>query len=95
VKVIRPAAVAQVDEIFALYLLMLMSVQMAALLDNAALHTAHSSVSEILYAAAWVVGEFSEYLATPVQVVQAMLQPRVTALPGPRVLSSVSSLILV
>ena len=69
VKVIRPAAV----------------VQMAALLDNPSLHaTSHqnSTVSEVLYAAAWVVGEFCESITDPLPVLQALLQPRVTALPG-------------
>lgn len=41
-----------------------------------------STRSQVLYAAAWVVGEFSEYLTAPLPVLQAMLQPRITALPG-------------
>ena len=41
-----------------------------------------NGVCEVLYAAAWVTGEFAEFLDEPLAVVTAMLQPRVTSLPG-------------
>jgi len=37
---------------------------------------------EVLYAAAWIVGEFAEYLEDFIEVTEALLQPRVSSLPG-------------
>ncbi|OCU00564.1 AP-3 complex subunit delta-1 [Xenopus laevis] len=59
--------------------------QMATLLDNAHLlanNTQHNGICEVLYAAAWICGEFSEHLLEPNQTLEAMLRPKVTTLPG-------------
>lgn len=57
---------------------------MAALLTDQRLFsgaTSVNSVCEVLYAAAWVVGEFGEHLEEPLPVMEALLQPRVATLP--------------
>ncbi|XP_057345624.1 AP-3 complex subunit delta-1 isoform X1 [Manis pentadactyla] len=59
--------------------------QMSALLDRAHLvasSTQRNGICEVLYAAAWVCGEFSEHLQEPRQTLEAMLRPKVTTLPG-------------
>uniref|UniRef100_A0A8D0H4B0 AP-3 complex subunit delta-1 n=1 Tax=Sphenodon punctatus TaxID=8508 RepID=A0A8D0H4B0_SPHPU len=59
--------------------------QMAMLLDNAHLiasNTQRNGICEVLYAAAWICGEFSEHLDEPNQTLEAMLRPKVTTLPG-------------
>nr|XP_020636445.1 AP-3 complex subunit delta-1 isoform X2 [Pogona vitticeps] len=59
--------------------------QMAMLLDNAHLlasNTQRNGICEVLYAAAWICGEFSEHLDEPQQTLEAMLRPKVTTLPG-------------
>ncbi|KAG5847815.1 hypothetical protein ANANG_G00130200 [Anguilla anguilla] len=59
--------------------------QMATLLDNAHLltgNTQRNGICEVLYAAAWICGEFSEHLEDPMQTLEAMLRPRVAILPG-------------
>ncbi|CAB1331422.1 unnamed protein product [Coregonus sp. 'balchen'] len=59
--------------------------QMAALLDNAHLltgNTQHNGICEVLYAAAWICGEFSEHLEDPMATLEAMLRPKVATLPG-------------
>uniref|UniRef100_A0A8C5K5P8 AP-3 complex subunit delta-1 n=1 Tax=Jaculus jaculus TaxID=51337 RepID=A0A8C5K5P8_JACJA len=59
--------------------------QMSALLDNAHLvasSTQRNGICEVLYAAAWICGEFSEHLQEPHQTLEAMLRPKVTTLPG-------------
>lgn len=57
--------------------------QMAVLIDNAHLLTVQSStMSQVLYAAAWITGEFSQYLTDPQSTLEAMLRGRVFALPG-------------
>ncbi|XP_060641119.2 AP-3 complex subunit delta-1 isoform X1 [Anolis sagrei] len=59
--------------------------QMAMLLDNAHLlasNTQQNGICEVLYAAAWICGEFSEHLEEPHQTLEAMLRPKVTTLPG-------------
>uniref|UniRef100_A0AAX7UP69 AP-3 complex subunit delta-1 n=1 Tax=Astatotilapia calliptera TaxID=8154 RepID=A0AAX7UP69_ASTCA len=59
--------------------------QMATLLDNAHLLTGNmqrNGICEVLYAAAWICGEFSEHLENPVQTLEAMLRPKVATLPG-------------
>ncbi|KAJ9584594.1 hypothetical protein L9F63_021064 [Diploptera punctata] len=57
--------------------------QMAVLIENAHLLTAQSStMSQVLYAAAWITGEFSQYLRDPQATLEAMLRGRVIALPG-------------
>uniref|UniRef100_A0A7M4ESE1 AP-3 complex subunit delta-1 n=1 Tax=Crocodylus porosus TaxID=8502 RepID=A0A7M4ESE1_CROPO len=59
--------------------------QMAMLLDNAHLiasNTQRNGICEVLYAAAWICGEFSEHLEEPNQTLEAMLRPKVTTLPG-------------
>uniref|UniRef100_A0A3B4H767 AP-3 complex subunit delta-1 n=1 Tax=Pundamilia nyererei TaxID=303518 RepID=A0A3B4H767_9CICH len=58
--------------------------QMATLLDNAHLLTGNmqrNGICEVLYAAAWICGEFS-HLENPVQTLEAMLRPKVATLPG-------------
>ncbi|XP_075943966.1 AP-3 complex subunit delta-1 isoform X4 [Anarhichas minor] len=59
--------------------------QMATLLDNAHLMTGNvqrKGICEVLYAAAWICGEFSEHLDNPMQTLEAMLRPKVATLPG-------------
>ncbi|XP_004632752.1 AP-3 complex subunit delta-1 [Octodon degus] len=59
--------------------------QMSALLDSAHLvasSTQRNGICEVLYAAAWICGEFSEHLQEPPQTLEAMLRPKVTTLPG-------------
>ncbi|XP_026091857.1 AP-3 complex subunit delta-1-like isoform X3 [Carassius auratus] len=59
--------------------------QMATLLDNAHLltgNTQRNGICEVLYAAAWICGEFSEHLEEPMQTLEAMLRPKVATLPG-------------
>ncbi|KAJ8419020.1 hypothetical protein AAFF_G00005190 [Aldrovandia affinis] len=59
--------------------------QMATLLDNAHLltgNTQRNGICEVLYAAAWICGEFSEHLDDPMQTLEAMLRPKVATLPG-------------
>uniref|UniRef100_A0A667YDT3 AP-3 complex subunit delta-1 n=1 Tax=Myripristis murdjan TaxID=586833 RepID=A0A667YDT3_9TELE len=59
--------------------------QMATLLDNAHLltgNTQRNGICEVLYAAAWICGEFSEHLENPLQTLEAMLRPKVATLPG-------------
>uniref|UniRef100_A0A8C9PIP8 AP-3 complex subunit delta-1 n=1 Tax=Spermophilus dauricus TaxID=99837 RepID=A0A8C9PIP8_SPEDA len=59
--------------------------QMSALLDSAHLvasGTQRNGICEVLYAAAWICGEFSEHLQEPHQTLEAMLRPKVTTLPG-------------
>uniref|UniRef100_A0A673V144 AP-3 complex subunit delta-1 n=1 Tax=Suricata suricatta TaxID=37032 RepID=A0A673V144_SURSU len=59
--------------------------QMSALLDSAHLGAGgpqRNGICEVLYAAAWICGEFSEHLQEPQQTLEAMLRPKVTTLPG-------------
>ncbi|XP_036027146.1 AP-3 complex subunit delta-1 isoform X2 [Onychomys torridus] len=59
--------------------------QMSALLDSAHLVTSstqRNGICEVLYAAAWICGEFAEHLQAPQQTLEAMLRPKVTTLPG-------------
>nr|XP_006129029.2 AP-3 complex subunit delta-1 isoform X1 [Pelodiscus sinensis] len=59
--------------------------QMAMLLDNAHLiasNAQRNGICEVLYAAAWICGEFSEHLEESNQTLEAMLRPKVTTLPG-------------
>nr|XP_054395250.1 AP-3 complex subunit delta-1 isoform X2 [Pongo abelii] len=59
--------------------------QMSALLDSAHLlasSTQRNGICEVLYAAAWICGEFSEHLQEPHHTLEAMLRPKVTTLPG-------------
>uniref|UniRef100_A0A803VUN9 AP-3 complex subunit delta-1 n=1 Tax=Ficedula albicollis TaxID=59894 RepID=A0A803VUN9_FICAL len=59
--------------------------QMAMLLDNAHLiasNAQRNGICEVLYAAAWICGEFSEHLEEANQTLEAMLRPKVTTLPG-------------
>ncbi|XP_022244281.1 AP-3 complex subunit delta-1-like [Limulus polyphemus] len=58
--------------------------QMAVLLDNAHMlvgNTQRNSIYEVLYAAAWICGEFAEMLSDPRGTLEAMLKPKVTVLP--------------
>lgn len=59
--------------------------QMAILLENAHLLTGTAqrhSICEVLYAAAWICGEFSEHVKDPKTTLEAMLRSKVTSLPG-------------
>ncbi|XP_014674956.1 PREDICTED: LOW QUALITY PROTEIN: AP-3 complex subunit delta-1-like [Priapulus caudatus] len=59
--------------------------QMAILLENAHVLVGNSrrnSICEVLYAAAWICGEFSEHLLDPQNTLRHMLRPKVTNLPG-------------
>ena len=56
----------------------------AVLLDNLHLlsrNPGQQGACEVLYAAAWVCGEFSEYLDDPRSTLECMLRSRVTTLP--------------
>ncbi|XP_023228760.1 AP-3 complex subunit delta-1-like, partial [Centruroides sculpturatus] len=58
--------------------------QMAILLDNAHLlvaNTQRNSICEVLFAAAWICGEFSELLTDAFASLEAMLRPKVILLP--------------
>eukprot|EP01132_Coremiostelium_polycephalum_P002560 gene2560-3170_t len=41
-----------------------------------------NGICEVLYAAAWIVGEFSSNINQPVEALEAFLQPRVSVLPA-------------
>ncbi|PVD23927.1 hypothetical protein C0Q70_17203 [Pomacea canaliculata] len=59
--------------------------QMAILLENSHLlanNSQRNGICEVLYAAAWICGEFSEHLKEPQQTLEAMLRPKLTTLPG-------------
>ncbi|KAG7160365.1 AP-3 complex subunit delta-1-like [Homarus americanus] len=60
--------------------------QMALLLDNAHVivgpAAARSSIAEVLYAAAWICGEFSQLLANPKATLESMVRGKVVSLPG-------------
>ncbi|XP_058513755.1 AP-3 complex subunit delta-1 [Ochotona princeps] len=59
--------------------------QMSVLLDSAPLVASsmqRNGICEVLYAAAWICGEFSEHLQEPQRTLEAMLRPKVTTLPG-------------
>lgn len=59
--------------------------EMACLIENTHLITNNSQangICEVLYAAAWICGEFSEHLSDPSATLKAMLHPKVTYLPG-------------
>jgi AP-3 complex subunit delta-1 len=58
--------------------------QMATIVENTHLFVSgtRNGVCEVLYAAAWIVGEFSEYLSDAYPVMEALLHPHVTELPG-------------
>lgn len=60
--------------------------QMAVLLENTHLligtAAQRNGICEVLYAAAWIVGEFPEYLTQPQTTLESMLKHRVTILPG-------------
>ncbi|XP_071119601.1 AP-3 complex subunit delta-1-like isoform X1 [Haliotis cracherodii] len=59
--------------------------QMAILLENShvlANNSQRNGICEVLYAAAWICGEFSECLKDPKSTLEAMLRPKITILPG-------------
>lgn len=59
--------------------------QLALLLDSAHLlvgNAQRNSICEVLYAAAWICGEFSECVPNPQGTIEAMLRGKVTSLPG-------------
>ncbi|CAF0909312.1 unnamed protein product [Adineta ricciae] len=59
--------------------------QMAILLANAHVFIVGSNtttVAEVLYAAAWICGEFCSYLKEPQETLQAILNTKVTLFPG-------------
>ena len=59
--------------------------QMAVLLENSHVLSANSQrngICEVLYAAAWICGEFSEHLKNPKETLEFMLRPKITCLPG-------------
>lgn len=59
--------------------------QMAILLENSHLlanNSQRNGICEVLYAAAWICGEFSEHLKDPQAALEAMLKPKITVLPG-------------
>ncbi|GFN96700.1 Ap-3 complex subunit delta-1 [Plakobranchus ocellatus] len=59
--------------------------QMALLLENTHILASNShrnGICEVLYAAAWICGEFSEHLSNPKATLEAMLRPKITSLPG-------------
>ncbi|ESP05472.1 hypothetical protein LOTGIDRAFT_177167 [Lottia gigantea] len=59
--------------------------QMALLLENSHALVSNSQrngICEVLYAAAWVCGEFAEHLSDPLNTLECMLRPKITILPG-------------
>ncbi|EGG24223.1 delta adaptin [Cavenderia fasciculata] len=58
--------------------------QMIALLKSPKLmaNPKEGGICEVLYAAAWIVGEFAAYVNNPVESLEAFLQPRVSVLPA-------------
>ncbi|XP_035211943.1 AP-3 complex subunit delta-1-like isoform X2 [Stegodyphus dumicola] len=59
--------------------------QMAVLLKNAHLLQGNSdrnSICEVLYAAAWICGEFAELLSSPFNTLEAMLDEKIMFLPS-------------
>ncbi|KFD62221.1 hypothetical protein M514_12185 [Trichuris suis] len=61
--------------------------QMACLIDNANMVLIGSSqyrsdLSSVLYAAAWICGEFSEHLPDPQATIEAMLRTKTSMMPG-------------
>ncbi|KAF2077188.1 hypothetical protein CYY_001509 [Polysphondylium violaceum] len=58
--------------------------QMIQLLKNPKLmsNPTANGICEVLYAAAWIVGEFSNYVNQPVDALESFLQPRVSILPA-------------
>ncbi|XP_050403527.1 AP-3 complex subunit delta-1 isoform X1 [Patella vulgata] len=59
--------------------------QMALLLENSQALLSNSQrngICEVLYAAAWVCGEFAEHLSDPQSTLECMLRPKITILPG-------------
>ncbi|XP_064604156.1 AP-3 complex subunit delta-1-like isoform X2 [Liolophura sinensis] len=59
--------------------------QMAVLMENSHLlanNSRRNGICEVLYAAAWICGEFSEHLKEPQETLEAMLRPKITTLPG-------------
>ncbi|KAK3089741.1 hypothetical protein FSP39_006122 [Pinctada imbricata] len=59
--------------------------QMALLLENShvlASNSQRNGICEVLYAAAWICGEFSKHLSSPRETLEAMLKPKITSLPG-------------
>ncbi|KAI0240347.1 AP-3 complex subunit delta-1 [Lamellibrachia satsuma] len=59
--------------------------QMAVVLENAhALidNAQRNGICEVLHAAVWICGEFSEHLSDPQNVLESMLRAKVTQLPG-------------
>lgn len=59
--------------------------QMALLLENShilANNSQRNGICEVLYAAAWICGEFSQHLKNPREALEAMLKPKITTLPG-------------
>lgn len=58
--------------------------QMAVLLDNTHLlmgNGQRNSICEVLYAAAWICGEYSELLPEPQSTLEALVRPRASQLP--------------
>ena len=63
----------------------LISYLQATILENTHLFTGNTNkegICEVLYAAAWIVGEFSEHLSDSRVTLDSLLNPKVTALPA-------------
>ena len=45
-------------------------------------NTQNNGICEVLYAAAWIAGEYSSFLTNPRETIDALLNPKITALPG-------------
>ncbi|KAL1229491.1 AP-3 complex subunit [Trichinella spiralis] len=61
--------------------------QMGRLIENAGVVLSCSSqyrsdLSEVLYAAAWICGEFAEHISDPQSTLETMLRTKVTLMPG-------------
>ncbi|OUC40958.1 adaptin region [Trichinella nativa] len=61
--------------------------QMGRLIENAGIVLSCSSqyrsdLSEVLYAAAWICGEFAEHISDPQSTLETMLRTKVTLMPG-------------
>ncbi len=57
-----------------------MLLENVSLLVGSAVH--RNGICEVLYAAAWIVGEFTEFVPDPKSTLESMARQRVTSLPG-------------
>ena len=67
-----------------MYCMILFISLQSTILENTHLFTGttqNHGICEVLYAASWIVGEFSEHLTDPRSTLDSLLNPKVIALP--------------